>query len=724
MTRATGWHVELENPSTGHIFRPSVVGEPKRLPAVKGLPRIEIPVQRSEKWAADAFEEAPLRVWYDGEKQPVEELESVDIEEDRTVLIGVGGQELKDRVTIEYDTAEIHTAAEDLIANNTSYTPNVDAPQSDVDENVELASADTTTDLASHFSPAADKPVGVQNGAVRLLQSAWVFEEDIWTTVHANAAASGDQDNYNATSINDASLVGDTMEYSFTSDHDIPGDQFEIYWRIATKGGENPDASLDYAYPGFSIYLDGVELTRYVDDYSRHEHEWMWSQATSADEGGITTVNAGSHTLTFEVQQAGDSTKHSELFFDLIAGLDARYSYNFDNDNGNPYTFDNLSQYDNAYLDGPEEYPSGLEEPSDNHSTQKAVVGGRIETTAPDTSGAFRLGLSNDNGSTYATASNTAVFEHDFSDTGTSLRWKLRLDRYGSRTNATPKQGFQGQSVDAFTLSADLSDIPIISDRNYDASLQSVLQDLADKGDMLWEYRDDGTKTIEWTTAGVRQSEKAPDVSTYTVSKGTGKVYEKVVIHGAAIDQQKEAFTANHGTAVALNHDDVIPASEVVYSGDTVYTRGDDYAVDYRNGEITTKSSGTMTDGGSYRIDYRWKITGEAVADGVTTPNRTLVEEIPVITTQRTADQSARILVANTSTPVYEGEVTVPHSEAGWSVIEDIDFPDVPTGGQRVQIKSVESTPERTVVQFGSRESIDEVIDDITQRLSAVSSRV
>ena len=66
-----------------------------------------------------------------------------------------------------------------------------------------------------------------------------------------------------------------------------------------------------------------------------------------------------------------------------------------------------------------------------------------------------------------------------------------------------------------------------------------------------------------------------------------------------------EDFTADHDTAVQLDHTQIRSDSETVEdSGGTTYTRDDDYEIDYDDGTITALSSGEMTDAETFTICY------------------------------------------------------------------------------------------------------------------------
>lgn len=69
-----------------------------------------------------------------------------------------------------------------------------------------------------------------------------------------------------------------------------------------------------------------------------------------------------------------------------------------------------------------------------------------------------------------------------------------------------------------------------------------------------------------------------------------------------------EDVTADSGSWVAMDYKRITPGSVTVTSdgGGTTYTEGDDYVIDYANGEIMALSSGDISDGASLDVDYSY----------------------------------------------------------------------------------------------------------------------
>lgn len=179
-TFGSGWEVEVDHPVTGRTIVTEAIGEPQLIPSILSLPRIRIPVPKDDVWLSEAFEDpADMRVTVNGEPTPIDELRDVENEEDRTVLVGVGGVELENRAEVEFSTEERYIAARQLVNQNTPYDTDIPEPDSDVLTNQTLQSAATEGGLAG-FIPSgvvtSNKPLAFKNGGIETLQSGFTAE--------------------------------------------------------------------------------------------------------------------------------------------------------------------------------------------------------------------------------------------------------------------------------------------------------------------------------------------------------------------------------------------------------------------------------------------------------------------------------------------------------------------------------------------------------------------
>uniref|UniRef100_UPI0010932B94 fibronectin type III domain-containing protein n=1 Tax=Halorussus marinus TaxID=2505976 RepID=UPI0010932B94 len=233
-TTASGWTVEVDHPS-GRTLRPRLLDDPEANPRVNDLPRIRVPVPKDETWACEAFEEADMRVWEDGHKQPIGTLVDVEQQPDRTILVGEGGRELKQPVEAEYDIEDIHTAVESLIESETSYQADVDPPAQTVRQDVLQKSIDTETDWLNDLNTAiaSDEPWQVtSDGRLQRKQTSWTLEGETFSGTSGT-------DSFENYSQGEALSLADLITYgpwSFTTNHDIPAGDWRIALRYRVEG--------------------------------------------------------------------------------------------------------------------------------------------------------------------------------------------------------------------------------------------------------------------------------------------------------------------------------------------------------------------------------------------------------------------------------------------------------------------------------------------------------
>jgi hypothetical protein len=716
-TDAQGWTVHVHHPNADSPIEPRLLDDPSLTPALNDYPRVEIPVPRDEKWQADAFEDARLSVWKDGQIQPIDQLVTVRMEADRTILEGRGGRELDDRVQAQFDDVEAHVAADQLGTENTSYLMNVDDPASKTQSDTVMQSGESESELRDALaSPIADdEPVEVTaDGQLHLQQSCFVRE-----------AENPDRETDPGYISNDDSLSGGEGRGVYSGSSDLQYD-ITVLYRIPSE---------DVGFRAKVVAFDNaqeMEIRLHVDG------AWYQLDYLSGGEGGTAgwrefgqsggyngsgysgpDIPAGS-TVTVQLRSTGSSGGSYD--WDCLALYDTGSRFT-----GFTYTWDETNDGNGGYLDGPEEKPDAYDVLFADILTAFNVTAGKIDVQIDDTSGEQTLDLSNDGGSTWAGPEpNTSLFETSFGSAGSSIRWKVTLSRYGSRTDATPKTGIYGQSVDAFTLFADLEDTPVLDAQTYDGQLKDVFNQIAEYGNFIWSLdRDQSGWRVEWTQPGQRTSDVDDDLADYRVEKSTEQRYEKAVIKGGNQPVQGEEFAAQHDTWVALDQSELVSGREIVRDPDTGkrFKLGTDYELDRSEGRIKALSGGSMSDATVYEIDYEFKPTGSyTAADAGSNPD-TVVRTRPELASNRACEQAALYLIQRVQKPQWSAEVTVPQMAAGISLVDDITWANLPTRGERMEVQDIEQSPQQTVLHLGNWEGPGQVLDDFASRISANSER-
>ncbi|WP_135302635.1 hypothetical protein [Haloarcula amylovorans] len=686
---ARGWYIEVDHPS-GFVWRPDVVGEPTPKPTINGYPKLTIPVRASDRWAKSDFEDQPLRAWYDGVRQPVDRVETPTATESGWVLEGRGGTELDTRVRKEVDDRPNHEVFEEIINQETAYTPNVDTPPPVIDENTLLREADTDSELSNLLQIPDTAPVGISGGQASTLQTCFVYEgEDEFAVGDAifDSAASGEfAEQYIQTS--------DEATASFSLGYDVPANDLSIGIRWRSPN----DADMF-----FDISVDGSLVASLGNSSWSSSYQWYTFSA------GLGSLSAGSHDITITV--ASEDSNSDALYIDVVAVYDNRFSY----------TFDNSVDSDNA-LSGPQTKPDLVEIETINETSSRQISGGRVESTWNDTSGSQYVAVSNDGGATYTTANNSETVETDFGSASSQLRAKLGLSRYGSGRSTTPTTGYNSQSVDVIRLLADLDNTPRLINQSYDGDAMDVLKQVTPPDSVFQLQRDGDNYTVEYCEAGQRTADEQGGTTGFEYIRRVERAVDKVIIKGSVLRRRDERITAGIGTAVPVSEDELVHGRETVYdpATDTEYLEGTDYSLNAQAGEVVALSNGAISDGQELAVDYGFRPVGES-STSVSDPNE-IVRSIPGLTTDIECQLVAEQIAAKLDEPLKEGTVTVETDRTDWSLVESRVFEALPTEDV-VDIRDAQPAAEGTDIRFGSRQPVEDIIGEIRDRVSALAQR-
>ncbi|MFC7044308.1 fibronectin type III domain-containing protein [Halobacteriaceae archaeon GCM10025711] len=715
---STGWRVELDHYNGTRTVVPRILDEPRWVPKLNDLPEVRIPVPKSDSWAEPGWKGQPVRVWHNGQRLGIDRLEDVEEETGHMVLVGRGGIELLQHVSAEYISQETHLAAQSLVQNNTSYTANMDDPAATPQADTLMQSADTDAEFTDNLSSIdATEPIAIQNGRLELLQSNYFREgedEDV-TEGSAGYVSNSSYSNGGGTRLTttdnstDGGHQGDAVEFHITPEYTIASSNVGL--KVLEESTDVPE--VEWSINGYLVDYTTDVATSIPYGWSSHgSGAFNGSGYTGPD------LEAGT-TYTVRIEVVGTSAGDGPLDIDAVALYDKGYSYTWDD------TVDA-----NGYLSGPELYPDAYQRAFNKATSAYSITAGEVDATFNDVTGNQAIALSNDDGQTWTSASNTSTLDTTFGSAGGSITFRTTLSRFGSRTTATPTQGFNGQYLDAYDLYADLEDTPVLTNRKFSGRLVDVLNDMAEFGNFLWEYRYDSeteTKSVEWTRPGQRTSDVSPEIVDYSVSSSIRDSYERAIINGVAQNVRGEAFTTSLDAYVNLAKSDLLETQEVVYnpSTGTRWERGTDYEMDYSGGQIKALSSGGMSDATQYEIDYEFKTSGSYQSNEYTgAAGETYEDTISGLTTDRACEQAALYFVQRTSEPLWTATVTITDPGPGWSLVDAVDVDQLPDGGNRLKINEITNKPSEVVLELGSRNTAGKVIRDIRQRAVSTSRRV
>jgi len=366
-----------------------------------------------------------------------------------------------------------------------------------VDEDFLVQNAATDAELESIFgTPDATDIWTIDNG-LKPKQTAWTVEGENWDS-GLDSGEGGLADEFSggvaATFNGDGS---DDVSYQFTTNHDIPEQDVSIYLRLDTSGSDTPEVAFE---------LDGTEIDLFPAGGTIQSPTWFDIADGQFGGGGYTggTLTAGTHTLRIVGKKAGAQL----LEVDVVAPADNRFNHTLDNDNGG----------NGGYLDGPEHYRP-VQITATAFSQDFNVVKAQIDTVIDDVSGGQSLQATNDGGTTWlptgGSEQNTQSVTADFAAAptyGTAVQGRTTLGGHGSRTDATPQEDYQPQTLTEWELRIDTNALRVIDDQTYTGSPYDIIDAVAEDSGLLWvpDYREDQlhlnafepggeTRSVDWT---------------------------------------------------------------------------------------------------------------------------------------------------------------------------------------------------------------------------------
>lgn len=397
-----------------------------------------------------------------------------------------------------------------------------------VAENEQIQDADTNTEWSNISSLVGTDPIDIVNGEFTLLQSCWTQEGESpdtssFASIEESTEYSGDGSS-DGTGV--AAALADTnefIEFDFTTEHTIPEADLGLWFRAENTGGATPETT---------FYLDGTQYT-YISgstDIERLPLQWRdWSDGGpvgSGYSGG--DLAPGTHTLRIEVT---DGSFGGRTAVDLVAPADNRFSYNFDE---TPTTING-----NNYMDGPELYPDSATLKLDTIKTSYNVTTADISSVWDDTSNNQSIAVTNDDGQSFVTGSNTQTLSANFSSAGRTVYVEFTLSRYGTRDNATPLEGFNGQAVDSYALEVDGNDLVVIDSLELSRNHFDNLQTLCNYGDFIYVIEHDSSSIGNLVVSCFQRGDEtrpAPDGFDNPINKSpeiqAGTYYNSIYLEG------------------------------------------------------------------------------------------------------------------------------------------------------------------------------------------------
>lgn len=712
--RTRGWYVEVDHPDSPVPIKPEAQAQETQWnPVLNDQSRVEIAVDKDDRWEGNTFDEAPLRVWKDGKRLPIEEVQGTRREPGHDVIEGIGGVALEDDVEgVEVPEEDAHVAAEDFIENTIGYASDVDNPDTNTREGVTIlstgSSAQSWEDDLQEAPFPDDDPRYIDQNQIRCHPTAAFVEGENGSGAFTEFADS--EGNDGAWSDNQCAAVpfGSTISFEWSIDYPIPDGEAIADFIMSTP--EDPTPGLTFTldiFGGGTYQLESFSQdTLPLDDdkFSLGSFEVPLNGQASTFDGEIPT---GPHTITVE------NTGGGALYIDFIHFRDDRFSYN--TDDTSPVA---------EVVQGWESYPETQTVTTTIQTSIEQVVAGDLTVAMDDTSSNQSIGLRNDTNDPFDTAANTLTHSVDFVDASQVLQAEVTLSRYD--TGGTSGEfGNAFQSLDTLGLNADLTNTPVLIDFFEEGPAKAILNRMADAGDFIWEVRwVNGELAIWFTTAGQRVADREPSYVDYSGRRTTEGSYQHVIAQGKSERVEEQSWTSNseYGLLSGLGNAPIVTGSETVYDPDdrsTQYERLIDYEVDHREGAIRILEGGDMEPDTEYWVDYEWRYEGE-YTDPETDDPDTLRESFPAASSNRECEQIAVSVVRELAEAREEATVTIDEVDPTMPLTEAIDPEQLPFDGP-MRVEDVQNQPGQIRMTLGNRQNLQDVISTINDKVRALA---
>jgi hypothetical protein len=729
-----GWFIEIdiERPDqTGtETVRPAVEGEPEWSPTVNEKPTVDIPVRPKDYLLSRRADAAPLRVWRDGQRLPIEEVASVERQEgdgkDTLTITGVGGVELDARVQRVYQNRPAHNAVRDLINAETGLKTNVDDPLgSSGTATRELLSVTTSAEFENNLKPVAASGFGGSvpleldsaNDLIKRQQTSW-----LWTAADTRDADQilGDVSGSRLVSDPDAA-AGTALEIDAFGDkiasqsptvagYNIPAENVGVAIRLRVTSAVTNESSLEVGanFGGDAGGVGFVDLQNIGTDYE-------WVQLSN-----FTGINPN-ESINVSAEFNFSPTRGGIPRIDAIAVYDTRLRHEFD-DNPDPH-LDAPSPYDS--LDGTAGELAGVE--TGEQLSTLTLEGARLTVglSTPPSETNLRLSAETAGGINFAVDSANVTVEPGGLDDRASGTVSLAG---GGTQNASPATGINPHELDTLTLTGLATEERRLIGRSFDGDLVSVLQTIADDVGAVWEVAVDGDQlSLEWSRPGLRDQDRELTASGVNLKRETQVVRAATVIGGRVQRQQEITAPSPGDGTVSLNNDRLVSSTERVVdsSGTSTYKAVQDYEIDYIDGEFRVPSGSNISAGDSLTIEYQFRPTGRFEADGFDgDPRVDRAVDIPTVSTSGAANQAARRLVRETADARTEATVDLSDIDPGTSVVSALGVDRLADISESWRVAEFADRPTSPQVRLSTSRPVAAVVSQLERELGDIRGRI
>jgi hypothetical protein len=320
-----------------------------------------------------------------------------------------------------------------------------------------VQTADTTSEFDAITSVSATDPFVIANGEIALSQTAFTEEWENASSINGPNFFFASRFSGNGPDAGDGEALeydgsGQSASYTFTPDHTIPASEFELFIRVGANNAPELEATLDG--DTWQIFDSGGTIGGGP----------QWGNVTGADFGSDPFPGgdiAGGQSHTLEIASVSSGGTDAAIYIDLVTPVDSVTRFTGASDASGAHFFDNTlvdGSDGGRYLDGPQLFPAEVPLSLADESSRRAVTSLSFDSTWTDVSNNQFIEVSVD-GTNFIRRDNTQTGSVTFDDGGQTLAANLGFSRFGSRDDATPQTGFNGQAIQLWELIAEVEGI-------------------------------------------------------------------------------------------------------------------------------------------------------------------------------------------------------------------------------------------------------------------------
>jgi hypothetical protein len=334
---------------------------------------------------------------------------------------------------------------DDLITSVIEPTP------TQVNDDLVVQSGSSTSELSDVFDLDPADPFIIESDELRQSQSGFFRSAQ---NAERNGTTTVSRDDFEGGQGEQLSDISMSIAETFSLDHTIPSGEAVAAYRFDATNGSHGELELK---------VDGQVVDNVIEDAYAAGVQWA-KAPVSFDVSGSVNI------------ELDMTSTNGDVDLDALALVDGRFDHTFG---------DSLNS--NNRLAAPEKYPNGATVAASEADATWNIETARLDVAMNDLGGGqgLQLQFTDEWLPSDGSEANTDFIEVDNPGATATITGRVRMDRFGSRDDATPTEGFKRQTLSAWELRVDTNDVAVIEDETYSGSYFRVWKQLHDDANLV-----------------------------------------------------------------------------------------------------------------------------------------------------------------------------------------------------------------------------------------------